>query len=625
LTLPETVNRSDYQRRRRDFLRKHVDLSTATGLEFGGFDLPTVPPDLGSCGIADVRSEHHLATEFGIPLSSVAPVDYVIEPALAAHRQIRSRFDYLILCHVLEHIPDVITTLRDLPELLNPGGVVFIALPDKRETPDGVRSSTTIARLVERYVEGAKRPSMSEIAEFSLAWDETYQRQYERSMADFFHEVRSQQLFGEPDVHCNVWRDDEFVDQLERLIGAGYLGQVEIVDREPTSPPFNEFYVLLRRPPSSSAEESAVREQGVEESVFHRTCNFCGRARFAVWKRLHAPFPEKLHHDSVPDPDIGRQLSLQYLTCLHCDLSSINPLPRFEIVDRHRFRVGDVLSRDGDSVDRLIGDCERVIETVSEQYEFERYRKTGRLLDVSCGPGIALSWLRDRRGWEVRGVEPAREFVDFAAERFGLEVFQGLAQDLPDPPGSFDVVMMDSSLQYMFDPLGVLLACHRLLREGGCLFLHVPNRDALSTKWTNLNVHWGHWFSFSVSVLDRILTRMGFRSERIFSVQGTIDPRVMDRLPAGFDKRAEGFEVFLNDSDEVRRYLDEAGLFQADFFGLSARKLGPSELDPDRASISRQTLAEIARFSHRPRHCVAIDPDTDVYWPWERERPSGPD
>lgn len=615
----DRIDRSDYQERRQRFLRTHVDLSSTVGLEFGGFDLPTVPPRLGQCAIADMRTEYHLAREFGIPVALIPPVDCVVEPSVAAHRQISLRFDYVILCHVLEHIPDVITTINDLAQLLDPGGLLFIALPDKRETPDASRASTTLARLVERQVEQVKTPSMSEIAEFSLAWNQTYRDQFDESMQEFFHEVRSQQLFGDPDVHCNVWSDDEFLEQVRQLIRGGFLEGLEIVEAEPTKAPFNEFYVLLRRLPDSNESPDGAAGSRMP-SVYYRSCNFCGYGRFRVWKRLHAPFPEKLYRDSDPDVDIGRHLSLQYLTCRRCDLSSINPLPAFDVVDRPQFSVQDVLDTDSQGVGSLIADCERVIETLSAQYEFEGFRENGRLLDVSCGPGIALAWLRDRRGWEVRGTEPAREFVRFAKDRFDLEIHNGLVQDLPEPDGSFDMVMIDSSLQYMFDPLGTLLACHRLLREGGGLFLHLPNRDGLATEYIDLNVHWGHWFSFSAPVLVRMLTEIGFQSERILSIQGVLDPRVRERLSAGFDARREGLEVDLRGHDEIDGYLDGGGKLRADFFGICARKLPVSEA----SSTSIAALSEVAACSRRQRYCVAIDPESSVWWPWEQD-PSGSD
>jgi len=390
------TDRSQYQERRRAFLAKHVDVSATRGLEFGGFDLPTVPPTLGECAIADMRSEYHLSQEFKLPLDEICFVDCIVQPGLASYRQIEDRFDYVVLCHVLEHIPDVITTINDLGKLLVPGGILFIALPDKRETPDASRHSTTLSRLVERQLDQTVTPSLSEIAEFSLAWNEEFQKQYKESMHTFFQDMRSHQLFGNPDVHCNVWTDYEFTQQLRELIDADYVTALEIVGIQSTQNPFNEFYIALRRRLKPAATENPASSAG-RKRVHYRTCNFCGHGQFEVWKRLHSPFPETLYSDSTPDSELGRELSLQYLTCRRCDLSAINPLPDFTIIDRRQFSAQHALSLSDSELEQLIQDREHVTRLISEQYDFESYRRNGRLLDVSCGPGIGLAWLTNSK------------------------------------------------------------------------------------------------------------------------------------------------------------------------------------------------------------------------------------
>jgi len=610
-------DRSQYQDRRREFLARHVDLSSARGLEFGAFDLPTVPSELGECAVADMRSEIRLARDFDVPVESVLTVDCVVEPGLAAYRQIGLRFDYVILCHVLEHIPDVITMMNDLCQLLVPGGTLFIALPDKRETLDAARPSTPLARLVERQYDRTNRPTLTELAEFSLAWHEDFRKQYKESMKEFFHAMRSHQLFGVPDIHCNVWRDEEFFEQVHELIRGKYLPDLQVIATQPTRKPFNEFYVALRRG-VDSGKDTKRRAPTEEPAVFYRTCGFCGYGQFKVWKRLHSPFPEQLYGDTPPEPDLGRQLSLQYLTCRECDLTQINPLPHFDLVDRHRFSTPHAIDLDEAGIEALIEDRRRVARIISEQHDFDRYRQTGRLLDVSCGLGIALAWLRDERGWDVRGVEPARELVEFASDRFGLEVANGIVQDLPDAPGSFDVIMIDSSLQCVFDPLETLMACHRLLREGGCLFVQVPNRDGLGTEWLDQNVHWGHWFFYTPATLLRILDRIGFESERLLAIQNPIDPRVREHAASDLTMREEDLQVQLLSADDIEEAFAQGRRPRADFFGLSVRKRSAAPRSEDR-DASPEWLTNISRASRRPRHCVAIDPETSVRWPWEEE------
>ena len=38
---------------------------------------------------------------------------------------------------------------------------------------------------------------------------------------------------------------------------------------------------------------------------------------------------------------------------------------------------------------------------------------------------------------------------------------------------------------------------------------------------------------------------------------------------------------------------------------------------PDDPDASLAWLTSVSRASRRPRHCVAIDPETNVRWPWE--------
>jgi methionine biosynthesis protein MetW len=71
-----------------------------------------------------------------------------------------------------------------------------------------------------------------------------------------------------------------------------------------------------------------------------------------------------------------------------------------------------------------------------------------RVLDVGCGDGALLEYLRDERGCTVRGVEISTEGVT-ACVRRGIPVIhadldQGL-HDLPDD--SFDVVVLSQTLQ----------------------------------------------------------------------------------------------------------------------------------------------------------------------------------
>lgn len=96
-----------------------------------------------------------------------------------------------------------------------------------------------------------------------------------------------------------------------------------------------------------------------------------------------------------------------------------------------------------------------------------------RVLDIGCGDGQLLAWLRDTKGVEGRGIELDPADVAGAVGR-GLAVVQGDADtDLADyPDAAFDVVILSNTLQAMQRPAAVLA---ELVRIGGKAVVSFPN------------------------------------------------------------------------------------------------------------------------------------------------------
>ena len=62
--------------------------------------------------------------------------------------------DFLLACHFLEHCENPLLALENMVRVLRPGGVLFLAIPDKRFTFDKDRLETPLAHLVRDYQEG---------------------------------------------------------------------------------------------------------------------------------------------------------------------------------------------------------------------------------------------------------------------------------------------------------------------------------------------------------------------------------------------------------------------------------------------------------------------------------------
>ena len=110
------------------------------------------------------------------------------------------------------------------------------------------------------------------------------------------------------------------------------------------------------------------------------------------------------------------------------------------------------------------------LELTSKALDLVALQPGDRVLDIGCGLGASLAFIRDKYDAEVLGVDVEPVTVKRAGERLGAaNVFFADAGCLPFEDGSFTVVLMECVLTLVPEPGKALMEAMRVLRPGGSL------------------------------------------------------------------------------------------------------------------------------------------------------------
>lgn len=103
-----------------------------------------------------------------------------------------------------------------------------------------------------------------------------------------------------------------------------------------------------------------------------------------------------------------------------------------------------------------------------------------RILDLGCGQGDLLAWLKQHKGTHGTGIERDKDKAAFCIGR-GLSVLQGDLKDevLDYPDEYFDVVILSQTLQQVYQPDELLKA---LARIGKQVIVSFPNFSHYSIR-----------------------------------------------------------------------------------------------------------------------------------------------
>ncbi|HTK34306.1 MAG TPA: class I SAM-dependent methyltransferase [Caulobacteraceae bacterium] len=215
------------------------DPAALKGLEIGPCHAPLVAKGAGDVLYVDYATTEEIRAAW--TKTMVAACDmHEVDVAWGDRRLadvVPGPVDYVVASHVIEHAPDLAGWLAEIREVLKPGGVLGLAVPDRRFTFDLLRPTSTLGEVVEAHLLGYRRPSIRQVFDsYALtrpnaaaeAWAADRTRTLKPVPAKLhttFATVQAMMADGRyVDSHCWVFTPASFLDTLEGMLALGWFG-----------------------------------------------------------------------------------------------------------------------------------------------------------------------------------------------------------------------------------------------------------------------------------------------------------------------------------------------------------------------------------------------------------------
>lgn len=215
----------------RDYFSRYLN---GIGIEFGAGSnpFPTRP------GTHVIYADKYLTDELATVHYSVADLVHVDLASDVTEPFIPDGFaDFIVLCHVIEHLRNPILCLKNLYAKLKPGGVLLLVVPDKMKTFDKNRKLTDLAHIVDDFASLSDR-CVEHYFDF-------YSNVHGLKGADLQLKASSEYA-TKGDIHFHTFTYESFGTLISYVI-KDIAEFSEVISVPTLIQDSNEFYYLLRR------------------------------------------------------------------------------------------------------------------------------------------------------------------------------------------------------------------------------------------------------------------------------------------------------------------------------------------------------------------------------------------
>lgn len=186
---------------------------------------------------------------------------------------------------------------------------------------------------------------------------------------------------------------------------------------------------------------------------------------------------------------------------------------------------------------RFLADSYPIFHFSRDVAKYGRPGQAPRILDVGCGSGQKLAYIR-RAGWETHGVDFSPRAVESARANGAGDIHLTTGDRLPFPDAHFDAVMSWHSLEHHYSPSATMAEVRRVLKPGGKGIFAVPSGDSVGLRI--FKTHWGpleaprHLYHFTEATFRQLVQKAGLEVREVhhdFSFYGLfLDQELLESL-----------------------------------------------------------------------------------------------
>jgi SAM-dependent methyltransferase len=183
---------------------------TGLGLEIGALHNPLIVPKGATVRYVDRLGNDELRKQYPeLRAEKLVNVDIVADGETLTEISDESQ-DFVIANHFIEHCENPIRAVENFLRVLKPGGVVFLAVPDKRACSDVSRPDTTFEHLLDDYRLGPEHHRDAHFVEWARSSRPALS---EEDLRDYVNSLLAKNY----SIHFHTWTPFGFNEFLLRL------------------------------------------------------------------------------------------------------------------------------------------------------------------------------------------------------------------------------------------------------------------------------------------------------------------------------------------------------------------------------------------------------------------------